>query len=515
MKNLFLTILTMFMSQLLFSQTFDSFLNDADLFFKSNVENGKVHYARIAKNPEKLNKLTSYIANANMDNLSKDEQNAFFINTYNVLVINQIIQHYPTTSPMKISGFFKLNKHAIAGEKWTLDYLENKVLRKDFFSPELHFVLVCGALSCPQIAEYAYLTDNAGALMKSRTTMALNDQSFIYEQDGTIYISEIFSWFKEDFGNEIEFVNKYRTNKLDPKKPIKYYTYDWTLNDAALNIDNEEDGEINSVQNYNPGSLLKKGQIDLTLFNSIYTENKSNWQGVDFTGFRTTFASSLIQFTYGTSENARFNLGVDINLKGSGTGPDSSISDVFTPLLFENTPTSRVGIASIAPKIKISPFSNFNNFSIQSSLIVTLPKTPEGNGNTYWIEWDRHMWWNQFFYTKTFSRDRFQLFLEGDLLFRFKRHANQGNHLDLPASVFFSYFPTKKITLYAMTQHTQRLASKTSTDWVINSNFTASGLGGKYQINSFLIVEALYSNFWRAENAGFGQTFNVGIKYIR
>lgn len=515
MRNVLLIVLITLISQVSFSQSFDEFLGDADLFFKSHVENGKVNYKNIAENREDLNKLVSYIANADLGKLSSQEQKTFFINTYNILVINQIIENYPITSPMKISGFFKLNKHVIAGEKWTLDYLENKVLRKDFFNPELHFVLVCGALSCPQIAEYAYKTKNVEALMKSRANMALNNNNFVYEKDGTNYISEIFSWFKEDFGNEIEFINKYRVDKLDPKKPLKYYTYDWTLNDTDLN--NGVEGDIlNSIQIYNQGSLLKKGQIDLTLFNSIYTQNKqANSEGKMFDSDRQTFASSLIQFTYGSSENARLNIGMDINLRANGGDSIRKFSQLLKPLSFENTSNSRFGIASIAPKIKVSPFSKLNNFSVQSSFIIVLPKSPEGSENLSWLEWDRHIWWNQFFYTKSFSRDRFQLFLEGDLLFRFGRNPKeQGHHLSTPASVFLSYFPTKKITLYAMTQHTQRFGNDNSADW-ISANFTASGLGGKYQLNSFLILEALYTNFWRAQNNGLGETFNLGIKYIR
>ena len=94
-------------------------------------------------------------------------------------------------------------------------------------------------------------------------------------------------------------------------------------------------------------------------------------------------------------------------------------------------------------------------------------------------------WWNQFFYTKSFGK--FQVFAEFDMLFRFKIYEEQIGMLDLPMSAFFSYFPTNKITIYAMTQHVPRFTNDynpdITTDWVIPSNYTASGLGFKYQIN--------------------------------
>lgn len=108
-----------------------------------------------------------------------------------------------------------------------------------------------------------------------------------------------------------------------------------------------------------------------------------------------------------------------------------------------------------------------------------------------------------------------KLFLEADLLFRLKIYNNQINLLDVPLSVFLSYFPTKKITFYVMSQHLNRLAKPNEpNDWVIPSNYTLSGLGFKYQITHNLNIELLYNNFWRAKNAGLGNTFNIGIKYI-
>ena len=92
--------------------------------------------------------------------------------------------------------------------------------------------------------------------------------------------------------------------------------------------------------------------------------------------------------------------------------------------------------------------------------------------------------------------------------------------LDLPASVFLSYFPTRKITIYAMTQHVHRFTNDiapqdpTVTDWVIPANYTASGLGFKYQVLPNLNLELLYTNFWRGQNSGLGNTFNLGIKFL-
>ena len=52
----------------------------------------------------------------------------------------------------------------------------------------------------------------------------------------TIQVSEIFDWYKEDFldknGRIIDFINKYRADKIDDTYKIEFYKYDWTLNSA-------------------------------------------------------------------------------------------------------------------------------------------------------------------------------------------------------------------------------------------------------------------------------------------
>ncbi len=499
----------------------DSFFQDADQFLKNYVSMGKVDYQSIKQKNASLIKLVDQIKQFNLEGRSKNEQKAFYINAYNLLVIKQVVDHYPISGPMEVTGFFKTTKFEVAGKSITLDFLENDILRKEHSDPRLHFVLVCGAVSCPKIASGAVLPESIEQTLNSQTGNSINDQSFVYEKDNNIYLSEIFNWFKEDFGDPIAFINKYRSKDFG-SLPVKYYKYDWTLNDIQKSSTNATNnvGSIGPTQSggqtYNPGTLLKKGQMDLTLFSSIYTESKSNWQGQDFSGFRNTFAGSLIQFTYGTSKNSRINAGLDLNFRNTGSSGDSTFGGLIEGLAFKNSVSSRAGLASIAPKIKLSPFKNNNNLTIQSQFIYVLPKVAEGNGaDRYWIEWDRHMWWTQFFYSKLFAGNKFQFFGEADALVRFKRRSNQGTHFDIPLSAFLSYFPNRRTTFYIMTQHTQRLADGTDTDWVINANFTASGAGFKYQLNPRLQMEMLYTNFWRGQNSGLGATYNLGLKYIR
>jgi hypothetical protein len=52
-----------------------------------------------------------------------------------LIVIKQVIDNYPTDSPMSVSGFFEVNEYEIGGEAMTLNYLENDLMRAKYPDP--------------------------------------------------------------------------------------------------------------------------------------------------------------------------------------------------------------------------------------------------------------------------------------------------------------------------------------------------------------------------------------------
>lgn len=528
-----------FLSTCSLSQNQLNFFDSADNFFETYCSEGYVNYSDV-KSDTTLPKLIDYIEN---NEYPSGNEKAYLINVYNLFVINKISGKFPMRSPMDESDFFTDKTFLLNGKKMSLDYLENSILRKDYADPRLHFVLVCGAIGCPPIVDFAYRTDQLDSQLDTQAKKSLNNDAFVYSKEKTIYLSEIFNWYQSDFGKNnkevIAYINGFRKVAFDEAFRVQYYPYDWTLNNnyraeimksmkdarnVAL-VDNPIHTVTMDLQLFTAGSLLFKGQSDITLFNTMYTENKQNWKGSGISGYRATFVTHLFQYTYGISKSRRINIGLDLSFRSTGASTDSTLGGITPAFSYKNTDTSRVGLTSAGIRLKVQPFKNVNDFSIQTTFILPTIKHPEGyypsdpsEQTLSWADWDRITWWNQIFYTKSFGK--FQLFTELDLLFRFKKNANQIGMLDLPVSAFLSYFPTKKITVYAMTQHVHRYTNPIEpqnpeiTDWVIGSNYTASGLGLKYQLLSNLNLEFLYTNFWRGRNSGLGNTFNIGIKFL-
>lgn len=210
-----------------------SFFQEADQFFKQYVENGLVKYDQIKKDKTALNDLVKKIGAFELDNASKSEQKAFYINAYNILVIHHVMANYPAEGPLKIKGFFNELKARVAGADLTLDELEKKWLFKAFPDERLHFVLVCAAMGCPPLADYAYLPEILEKQLADRTKYVLNFPAFIRVNKDIVQVSKIFEWYEVDFlaKNEsvLTYIDQYHTQSLRGKK-WSFYEYDWRLN---------------------------------------------------------------------------------------------------------------------------------------------------------------------------------------------------------------------------------------------------------------------------------------------
>lgn len=518
----------------------EAFFSSSDYFFNRFVNDGLINYSAIHSDRKALDSLTIQIKNMQIESLSEDVKKSFLINAYNIFVIKNIVDHYPVKSPMEITGFYDGIKHEVGEKNITLDEMENKELRPVYKDARFHFVLVCGAIGCPPITNFAYAPDKLEQQMETQTRIALNNNTFIKVNDAEkkILLSEIFKWYEEDFKRDgstvIKFINKYRENKIPEDYKVDYYNYDWSLNEVISNGTNEQPFDpaknISNVQAYTPSVLLKKNQFEIQFFNNLYTQTayRDNKKELIDLHERASYYGGLIQFNYGVSKSSRINVGIDINMKSVRIDTNESKS-AFNLFRFENTIYQRTALASLGPKIKLSPFKKQTHFSIQSAFWIPAAKDLEADTiKKPWLDYNRYTWWNQFFFDKSIGK-KFQIFTEADLLFRFAKDSTKyafnkkkTSSLSTPVSLFLSYFPTKKSTLYGMIQYAPTFGSVTLDNngaptkyYYVSSFYSQFGFGGKYQLTNHFSIELLYTTFFASLNGGAGQTYNLGIKYLR
>lgn len=303
-----------------------------------------------------------------------------------------------------------------------------------------------------------------------------------------------------------------------------------SLDDDNQGSKQPDNGDESNIFTYTPSRLLKKGQFEIQLFNNLYTQTAyrdGNRDKVEL-DTRDTYYSALFYALYGISKSSKVNVGFDINLKSVYI--DTTKGSPLNVFRFDKTSHSRTAITSLGPKIKFQPFRNFSSFSIQSAFWIPVAEDLESieeMSDYPWMDYNMYTWWNQFFYDKNLG-SQWQLFLEADLLFRFKtKNSNIPTHVDVPLSVFVSWFPLRNTTIYYQLQYSPRFQLETSyaTDdnqeqnpiaepFDLISDYAHTGLGVKFQITPNFFIEASSTYFFTSLNGGAGTTFNLGFRFI-
>lgn len=126
----------------------------------------------------------------------------------------------------------------IDGETLTLNDIEHRILRPLYGDPRVHFAVNCASLGCPNLAPEAYTAENLEALYESGARAFINHHRGVEPQGGKLRLSSMFSWFKEDFGEDRQAVliwlSQYAESELAEtlrnwRGPVRY-DYDWSLN---------------------------------------------------------------------------------------------------------------------------------------------------------------------------------------------------------------------------------------------------------------------------------------------
>lgn len=487
--------------------------NDFDKFFKTYIENGKVNYQTIKGDVFLLNSIIEKIEKIYLKNFSPSQQKAFWINSYNILVIKQVVDRYPVKSPRDVTGFFDRIKQNVANEKLTLNEIENEKLRNVFHDFRLHFVLICGAKSCPPIANFAYKAEELEKQLNAQTSLVMQDTAFIKlsSEKKQVSVSEIFKWYESEFNTSadstIAFINMYRNEKIPAGYHLTFYTYDWSLNENETITENKK--AVIGTQAYSPSVLLKKNQWEFKLFNNLYTQTASYGSDKKRNEYlmRSTYFTSINQFLAGVS--SKINIGIDVWIRSVRI--DSKNSSAFSLFKFENSTSSRTAITNAGPKIKFVPFKKLRRLSIQATLLFPIASNQEGTTNSKpYLSADGYFLITQIFYDQPVN-SKLQLFFQLAPWLSINRKFNSESiSIATPVSVFLSYFPTNRVTFYMQNEFWPSYDKAG-----ISSYFLQQGLGIKYQlIKGFMELESAYTRFTSGRNAGAGETYNFGIRII-
>ncbi|XP_077947508.1 uncharacterized protein LOC120833702 isoform X2 [Gasterosteus aculeatus] len=236
-----------------------------------SADGKSVDYKGMLGNPafDRYCELAVQLQRVELLSLSREEKLAFFINIYNALVIHGSLRLGAPTNMWQRYRFFNYVSYLIGGEVFTLQDIENGVLRgnrkgvaqllKPFSKtdprlqvalpdaePLIHFALNCGAKGCPPIKTYTP-QDIDGQLRTAAEAFLENDEACLVDSGKSeVRLSQIFKWYKADFGGTDEKLLNWVLEHMgdSPKKTslqgvlsagktkVSFLPYDWGTNSS-------------------------------------------------------------------------------------------------------------------------------------------------------------------------------------------------------------------------------------------------------------------------------------------
>ena len=164
---------------------------------------------------------------------SRSEAMAYWINAYNAFTVKLILDNYPLKSIMDLHHGkpWDVPWIVLEDQKYSLNQIENEILRPQFKDARIHFAVNCAARSCPPLTNQAFTAENLDGLLERRTRDFINATQYNTIASDNVQISKIFEWYAVDFGDLLAYLNKYARVKIDAGASITYQDYDWSLNE--------------------------------------------------------------------------------------------------------------------------------------------------------------------------------------------------------------------------------------------------------------------------------------------
>ncbi|WP_215404668.1 DUF547 domain-containing protein [Vibrio gigantis] len=220
-----------------FHQDWQQFL---DNYLVKQGQNTLVRYKTVTT--EDKSKLKQYIRQLEQVNpleYSKSEQYAYWVNLYNAVTVDLILDAYPIKSITKLGGLFSFGPWGddvvvVNRKSLTLNDIEHRILRPIWQDPRTHYAVNCASLGCPNLQLHAFTADNTEALLEQAASEFVNSDKGVLVKGNKLQLSSIYEWFAVDFGTEkqlIQHLDQYRTEAVTNTQNISY-DYDWSLNQA-------------------------------------------------------------------------------------------------------------------------------------------------------------------------------------------------------------------------------------------------------------------------------------------
>ena len=204
-----------------------------DLLSRYVSSSGQVDYPALKANKAELQSYLDILAdNPPRNDWSRNERMAYWINAYNAFTVKMIVDNYPVNSIKDIYGGnpWDVKWIELGNQTYSLNQIENEILRPIFQDARIHFAVNCAATSCPPLYNRAFTAAQLNSQLEQQTNKFINNPTYNMLKADRVEVSKIFDWYSSDFGNLISYLNDYSRTEIETNADISFMNYDWRLN---------------------------------------------------------------------------------------------------------------------------------------------------------------------------------------------------------------------------------------------------------------------------------------------
>jgi hypothetical protein len=210
----------------------------------------RVAYARVSELDRAA--LTGYLevlGKIDVAQLTRAQQFAYWVNLYNAVTVDVVLQHYPVASIRDIDispGLFSDGPWGrklinVGNTHLSLDDIEHRILRPLWRDPRIHYVVNCASISCPNLSQQAFTASNLERQLETAASSYINHPRGVAIVNNELVVSSVYHWYLSDFGGSeprlIEHLRKYAQGALRQQlgafQAVDDHDYNWQLNQAV------------------------------------------------------------------------------------------------------------------------------------------------------------------------------------------------------------------------------------------------------------------------------------------
>jgi hypothetical protein len=272
---------------------------------------------------------------------SRDEQLAYWLNLYNITVLDEIVALYPQRNLKKYvvgkKSIFAEKTLNVAGVPLSLDDIRLTILRQNYDgNPLVLYGLYQGVIGGPNIRKRAYTGENVWKQLEHNATEFVNSNRGTQADDKAFEVSEFYeqnAWYFDDFEADLRahllaYLEGPERAALQASSRIKVDISDWTITDLYGSYDriggSFADSNAALIDSWQ--SLSPDGQGGVFSSNFSAPSGQAQARAPELSRFSPQLTEHLTEIKLREQEAYRQKHGI-VTVEEMGEAPQSSAED--------------------------------------------------------------------------------------------------------------------------------------------------------------------------------------------